>query len=101
MAQKAAPSLAGLISWIFSETVIVICIVIGALLMWISALVGTFGGAPALQATVALRSTGMALIGTMLTCGGIANPRMDRAVRVVAIILGVLLLMALIGARLY
>gem|GEM_PF-4822903 len=87
-----------LASRIFSESVVTICIAIGVLLMWIATLVGTFGeGISAVKAMMALRNTGVALVGAMLVCGGAANPKIDRIVRVAMVVMGTMILLVLVS----
>jgi len=88
-----------LASRMFSESIIAICIVIGVLLMWIASLIGIFGeGTSAAKAMAVLKNTATALISTVLIGGGVANVKMERVVRVVAVIIGAIMLLVLVAS---
>jgi hypothetical protein len=77
----------------FSEMVVSCSIGIGVLLLWIASLVATFGGYSDAKATTALVNTGLALISTMLICGGVANSKIERQVKIAMVVMGAIVLL--------
>ncbi len=84
----------GVLESLFSQSLIVAGSLLGILLAWIGTIVFTFGGGsePAIKAAATLNLLGFALLGTFLTCGGIANQDIDKFVRLGMILGGVIML---------
>jgi hypothetical protein len=82
----------------FSESVVSVSIGIGVLLLWIASLIGIFGtSSDALKAMRTLVDTGVALISTMLICGGVANSKIERSVKIAMVVMGAIILLVFLG----
>jgi hypothetical protein len=80
----------------FSVSVVSICIGIGVLLLWIASLVAIFGGYSDVKATKTLLNTGIALISAMLICGGVANSKIEKSVKIAMVVMGAIVLLVLL-----
>lgn len=86
------------VSTIFSESAVAVCIAIGVLLVWIATLVGTFGESDnALKAMTVLKNTGVALVSAVLISGGVANAKKERTVRIAMVVMGAIILLVLVA----
>jgi len=77
----------GLFDMIFSKTAIIIGIVIGILLAWISLLIMVFASGSA-NVAIILNSIGFIGIGLLLVGGGIFNNNIDKHVRLAMVLIG-------------
>lgn len=81
----------------FSEMAVSSGIGIGVLLLWIASLVAIFGGYSDVKAYTALVDTGVALISAMLICGGVANSKIERQVKIAMVVMGAIVLLVLLS----
>lgn len=78
----------------FSESVVSVSIGIGVLLLWIGSLIAIYSvSSDAAKATRTLVDTGVALISTMLICGGVANSKIERPVKIAMVVMGAIVLL--------
>lgn len=91
---KVQQQMSPLVSSVFSETAIAIVVVLGILLIWVAYMIALLGGSgeTVYKVSSVVSSLGTVSLTIMLVGGGIVNARIERAVRVGMVIMGVLLL---------
>jgi len=83
-----------LVSSVFSETSIAVVVVLGIILIWVAYMIALLGGRgeTVYKVSSVVNSLGTVSLTIMLVGGGIVNARIERAVRVGMVIMGVLLI---------
>jgi len=82
MSQEGLPPPPSGLAALFSETLIVLGVLLGILLIWISQLIGIYGtGTDAYKIKFVLKGLGMLLSSGALISGGILNKNIDKFAR--------------------